>query len=310
MIRSLCILAALLLACTALATPAPEPFVTGWGYPVNPDRDCKIRRDKGVLTIEMPSGDHDYDPVRERFNAPRILREIEGNFEIQVRVRIDCRPSAKSTVKGQPAFVAAGFLLIPPDKSNLTCARMEYGISQRVCALDRNPEIPILTEPRWENIDSKELRADSCAVMTTWIWRKRLVTEPPRESIDSKEFRADGYDAMNAWINRKRPGISRERQFNMRQEKFINDIWDPRWQNWPLPKRADYAYLRLEQRDEWFTFYISPDGEKWTRLNYQPSQPGKLKVGLAAYSTSSEPSKVIFDRLKLARGKKKEDKKE
>jgi hypothetical protein len=33
-------------------------------------------------------------------------------------------------------------------------------------------------------------------------------------------------------------------------------------------------------------------------------------VGLAAYSTSTEPSKVVFDQLKLARGSKNEGKKE
>jgi hypothetical protein len=31
--------------------------------------------------------------------------------------------------------------------------------------------------------------------------------------------------------------------------------------------------------------------------------PTKLKLGLAAYSTSSDPSKVRFDKLQLLRGK-------
>jgi hypothetical protein len=33
--------------------------------------------------------------------------------------------------------------------------------------------------------------------------------------------------------------------------------------------------------------------------------PAKGKVGLAAYSTSTEPAKVIFDQIKVARGGKK-----
>ena len=53
-------------------------------------------------------------------------------------------------------------------------------------------------------------------------------------------------------------------------------------------------------------FYISPDGEKWTRLGSLPHMPQKCKVGLAAYSTSTEPAKVRFDQLKIARDKKKE----
>jgi hypothetical protein len=112
--RSLSVLAVVLLACASWAAPAPVPFVTGWGYPVNPDSDCKIRRSNYALTIEMPGGDHDFDPLRKRLNDPRLLRDMEGDFEIQVRVQMVCRLPAQSTVKGQPSCVAAGFLLIPP----------------------------------------------------------------------------------------------------------------------------------------------------------------------------------------------------
>lgn len=88
------------------------------------------------------------------------------------------------------------------------------------------------------------------------------------------------------------------------QKQFINDIWDRGWQKWPIQEAADCAYLRMEQRDGRYFFFISPDGAEWTRLNYQQSLPAKTKVGLAAYSTSSEPSKVRFDQLKLTRGKR------
>jgi hypothetical protein len=49
--RSLFALVALLLDCTALAAPAqkPQPFVSGWDKPIDPDRDCKIKREKGTL---------------------------------------------------------------------------------------------------------------------------------------------------------------------------------------------------------------------------------------------------------------------
>ncbi len=83
-------------------------------------------------------------------------------------------------------------------------------------------------------------------------------------------------------------------------------IWERGWQNWPLLDKAEYVYLRMEQREEWASFYISPDGEKWTRLSYSPNLPSGGKLALAAYSTSPYPSKVCFDQLKLWRGKKKE----
>src|SRR6185437_1126141 len=121
-------LVALVLISTALAAPAPQPFKAGWHNPVDPDKDCKFIREKASLTIEMSGTDHDFYPLRERVNAPRLLRDIEGDFEMQVRVQIDCRPSLTSTVKDQPSLVAAGFLLIPPAPFTVTCIRLEYGL--------------------------------------------------------------------------------------------------------------------------------------------------------------------------------------
>ena len=72
MIRSVFSLALLLIACAVLAAPAPDLFKSGWGNPVDPDRDCKIKRDKGALIIEMPGTYHDYAPSRKCVNAPRM----------------------------------------------------------------------------------------------------------------------------------------------------------------------------------------------------------------------------------------------
>ena len=240
-----------------------------------PDKDCKIQRDKGSLTIEMPGSDHDYDPVRERFNAPRIFSDLEGRFDLQVRVRIDYFPSAQSTVKGRPSFVSAGFLLIYPDKDYSICSRIEYALAQPGGSLGAPVVDPVLAEPRRRNPAPKEKKADSYALMKTWIGahqRKGNTVE---------------------WDHRS-------------PSQFSNYMWERGWPNWPLPEKAEYAYLRLDHREGWASFYISPDGEKWTRLEYLPSVPAKGKVGLAAYSTSTEPSKVRFDQLKLWRGKKKE----
>lgn len=227
--RSPCVVASLVLACAALAAPAPkpQPFVTGWENPVDPDRDCKLKREKGTLVIEMPGSDHDYNPIRGQFNAPRLFRErdIDGDFVMQVRVRIDCRPFVQSTVAGQPSFVSAGFLVILPDNF---CIRMEFGVSR-------------------------------------------------------KGSRKDGYAALIKWVHKKRQG----------GPFFLENGWkgDP--------------YLRLERQDRDLSFSISSDGENWTPRTTTVGLPAKLKVGLAAYSTSSAPSKIQFDQFKLTLVRKK-----
>jgi regulation of enolase protein 1 (concanavalin A-like superfamily) len=238
MIRSLCVLAALLLTCIVLAAPAPDPFVAGWGNPIDPDRDCRIIRGNGALTIVMPGGDHDYDTVRERLNAPRLVRELEGDFEIQLRLRIDSRPSAKSTVKGQPSFVAAGFLVIIPDTFYENFVRLQYGLAGEGAG-----------KYGFASQLSRELRGG--------------------------------------------PG---------------NGAYDERWPKWPFKTEPEYVYLRLERWGDILNHSISPDGKSWVPAGgaHLSRLPYKLKVGLAACSTSTDPSKVHFDQLKLVRGKKRE----
>jgi regulation of enolase protein 1 (concanavalin A-like superfamily) len=253
-------------------------FVTSWGDPMDPDKDCKIQRDKDSLTIEMPGTDHDYDPARKRFNAPRLLSDLEGNFDLQVRVQIDNHPSAQSTVKGQPSFVSAGFLLIYPDSHERLCERLEYAVSQKGSRLNGYAVAPMLPKPRREGPAPKGKEADGYAVKKVWSYQQRKANAIEGDS--------------------GRP---------IKLGRVI--LWDRGWQDWPLPEKADCAYLRLEQRDKWSCFFISPDGKKWTALIHMESLPAKGKVGLAAYSTSTEPSMVVFDQIKLARDKKKEDRK-
>jgi hypothetical protein len=250
----------------------PWEFVSGWGKPIDPDKDCRIKRDRDSLTIEMPGSDHDYDPIRKRFNAPRLISDLEGEFDLQVRVRIDFRPSAESTVKGPPSFVSAGFLLIYPEPEYSICDRMEYAVS------------------------SQGRRHDGFAV-------PRRLAEPRRKEPMRKGKEAETYAAMKTWIGARQRKGNRTEWDHRRPEQFANTLWGRGWQKWPLSEKPDYVYLRLDHRVLGYTyFYISPDGEKWTRLGDMPHMPTKGKVGLAAFSTSTEPSKIHFDQLKLARG--------
>ena len=189
-VLSVLLLGVLLLACAALAVPAPKPSLRGWGDPVNPDQDCKIRFDRGVLSIEMPGTAHEYDPARKRFNAPRIVREIEGEFNLQVRIRIDCPPSAQSSLEGHPAYVAAGFLTLYPESplylkppQVTACERVDYGVmQQRIGILDFParledwPEVDVrhrlchLALPQIEKESRKGIGEDGCVLRKDWIY--------------------------------------------------------------------------------------------------------------------------------------------
>src|SRR5215472_13005840 len=106
MFRVRFILFLLLMTYSSLAASAPAPK-DSWDRPIDPDRDCKFEIKDGTVTIELPGGDHELDPKRNRLNAPLLLRDVEGDFAIQVHVSASFRPFAESSVKVEDPRVAA-----------------------------------------------------------------------------------------------------------------------------------------------------------------------------------------------------------
>jgi S1-C subfamily serine protease/regulation of enolase protein 1 (concanavalin A-like superfamily) len=119
----------------ATGTPEPEPTGTelaGWGLAINPDRDCAITPGPGGLAITVPAAMHDLGGALRKFNAPRVLREVDGDFAVTVKVTSDFRPGAASTNPRSVPYLAAG-LLIWSDSDNFI--RLERA------ALRRGPRV-------------------------------------------------------------------------------------------------------------------------------------------------------------------------
>ncbi len=97
----------LLVICELLAAPAPPVFFKpGWDDPIDPDKDCKFRQTEDKLTIEIPGKAHDWD------NAPRLLRDVKGDFRAEVRVSGEWSLSAESTIPKKPCSVSGGLLIL------------------------------------------------------------------------------------------------------------------------------------------------------------------------------------------------------
>ena len=105
-------------------------FETGWDKPVDPDGDCKFTPDKTVLTIEAPGKQHD---LSFRMNAPRMLRKVEGDFTVQVRVDGDFRLTPETS----PATVP-----IPSVKAGLVVMAEGGPRAELVCSSQDNPNVP------------------------------------------------------------------------------------------------------------------------------------------------------------------------
>jgi len=80
--------------------PKPEAQgkeLAGWGKAVDPDGDCQIKAEDNALAITIPGATlHDLNADIDKYNAPRVLREVEGDFSIQVKVVGDFKPGTKS----------------------------------------------------------------------------------------------------------------------------------------------------------------------------------------------------------------------
>jgi hypothetical protein len=112
-----------------LAAPAPFPrpskvWITGWDKPSDPVGDCRFVRRGDKLTISVPGKGHELDLAKGHHNAPCLLREVVGDFVVQVRVGGNFRPDDP---KGHGGSRQAGLLLA--GKLKFTAGQFAYDFS-------------------------------------------------------------------------------------------------------------------------------------------------------------------------------------
>jgi regulation of enolase protein 1 (concanavalin A-like superfamily) len=120
----LCIISAS--AIVAAPVPVPKPMPTGpwfdgWEKPVDKKKDCSFDRNGGKLTITVPGRWHKLEFLRDRPTyklgadsaAPMLLREVEGDFTVRVRVTGAVAPPPQG--RGGADF-KAGLLVLDGNK--------------------------------------------------------------------------------------------------------------------------------------------------------------------------------------------------
>jgi regulation of enolase protein 1 (concanavalin A-like superfamily) len=118
-----CLLPVCLVGCIVqLPAPKPGSAAAAWDNPVDPDGDCQFIRNQGTLIIQVPGRDHDLGAERGVMNAPRQLRDAQGDFAVQVRVDGAFLPTNGSTTASRASYNGAGLLLMV---DNGTYVRLE-----------------------------------------------------------------------------------------------------------------------------------------------------------------------------------------
>jgi regulation of enolase protein 1 (concanavalin A-like superfamily) len=98
----------------AQGTPTVEPKgvdLPGWGTAFDPKKDCKFLDEKKRLTIKVTGSGHMAQVAQPMLNAPRVMREVEGDFVVTVKVVGDFKPGGKSTNPKTVPFNGAGILV-------------------------------------------------------------------------------------------------------------------------------------------------------------------------------------------------------
>jgi regulation of enolase protein 1 (concanavalin A-like superfamily) len=106
------------LASLGRADDAKPRKVSGGAEFVDPDGDCKLREEKGKWTLEVPGAYYDLWPKMGKVNAPRILKEAEGDFSVQVKVLGSISAEADTAIPGRTSkvpFRAASLLIWQDD---------------------------------------------------------------------------------------------------------------------------------------------------------------------------------------------------
>ena len=88
-----------------------------WGIPEDPDGDCTFRDDLGRLTIAIPGTPHALSAEIGKTNGPRVLREVDGDFCIEVKVSGALPADPHSPMPGRWAYFGAGLLVWQDNKN-------------------------------------------------------------------------------------------------------------------------------------------------------------------------------------------------
>lgn len=96
-----------------------------WGKPENPEGDCRFEINDERLVVTVPGGPvpHDLSAELGNMNGPRVLREIEGDFTIEVCVDGEFNPGGESSQQGRTGYTGAGILVMADDENYVRLER-------------------------------------------------------------------------------------------------------------------------------------------------------------------------------------------
>ena len=104
--------------------------IKGWGRWQDPDGDCKVRSENGRLQVWVPGTAHDLSVEQDKMNAPMILQDATGDFDVEVKVSGTFTPG-EATVAGRTPYQGAGLVMALDDRNYIRLERAVYTTNGR-----------------------------------------------------------------------------------------------------------------------------------------------------------------------------------
>lgn len=99
--------------------------IRGWGRWQDPDRDCRAKVEAGKLLVWVPGTAHDLSVEQNKMNAPMVLQEAQGDFDIEVKLSGTFTPG-EANVQGRTPYQGAGLVMALDNRNYIRLERAVY----------------------------------------------------------------------------------------------------------------------------------------------------------------------------------------
>jgi regulation of enolase protein 1 (concanavalin A-like superfamily) len=180
--------------------------IKGWGTVIDPKSDCSIKEEKGKLTVKVPGGSRDLNPLFG-MGAPRVLQSVQGDFVVQVKVSGDFQPGEKAADPRTTPFNGAGLLIWQDDKNFLRLERNRFYVADAGRYACYPPLLEYFKDGEYQGTDPNGTLDEFFKGRSTWLRLARKgskvvasYSHDGKEWTEVKEIPVDFADKMSVGI--------------------------------------------------------------------------------------------------------------
>jgi hypothetical protein len=180
----------LLLASAVTAEEKKPQIIGGWGTLTDRTGDCVIKKQDGKLSVTVPGGRYSLNASVGGMKAPRILKEVEGDFTIEVKVEGDFKPGEIPAGVDVRPFHGAGLLVWQDAGNYVRLERNVYWVREQGVYVCYPPLLEYFEEGEYQDTNPAPALYDRFFTeRSTWLklarWQDKLTAS---YSHDGKEW--------------------------------------------------------------------------------------------------------------------------